>query len=636
MPHVSGHNAGGLMTNPYQQAAESMQQAGLSGVGDVGVKERKKTSEKNPSYVPPQPGGTITETQPSGPVGSNGNGKWNAGFDDDEESKSWDSIQNNPDRNRILNEVVEKYNDSWLGAHNEWGNFEDDLPITQAAKWGSNFLLRMTALPFELTTAKFVGDPAANIYEGLQEAGYIDATGTKKTISDKGILFNLPISGMEYEQPSPFEFGMGVKTATELGIGAYSIPSIVRSIPGGFNAVKNIFNKNVNIKSADILKIDNAFTKDEQISIVQNWNKNNPDNRVIDFVDLQAVSAVAKSNSKYVYHQYPNIKIGKETDNFGLITNKNVFVKDVETELARIITSGTDEGNFLKNIANNLDESLVTTQMVFDGKKYTTIKIPKIFYHGTSKNFMKFDVKAPKTHSDVGGFNGVTDDISTAQYYAMHKGGPLKDSKGDPLPPGTKAEEELLVKEQLWETPKIFTGVLNVKKIWKLSDENDIELMAHVAASKKWSPDTSPSSIAVLKESAKWKLNADKKVDLLYDDFVKNPTYNQRYDANLEHLKNNSSPWALIEDNISYLNKNYKYDAFQTKEAGKVNYMLTDPDNQLVPIHNALRDKNIQTKEWGNGFETKVNWVEDLSQWDIPVTKAITEHRGSFAIEMVM
>ena len=56
----------------------------------------------------------------------------------------------------------------------------------------------------------------------------------------------------------------------------------------------------------------------------------------------------------------------------------------------------------------------------------------------------------------------------------------------------------------------------------------------------------------------------------------------------------------------------------------------------FVLILNALRDKNIQTKEWGNGFETKVNWVEDLSQWDIPVTKTITEHRGSFAIEMVM
>ena len=46
MPHVSGHKGQtGLMSNPYQQAAESMQQAGLSGVGDVGAKERKKTSD---------------------------------------------------------------------------------------------------------------------------------------------------------------------------------------------------------------------------------------------------------------------------------------------------------------------------------------------------------------------------------------------------------------------------------------------------------------------------------------------------------------------------------------------------------------------------------------------------------------
>ena len=48
--------------------------------------------------------------------------------------------------------------------------------------------------------------------------------------------------------------------------------------------------------------------------------------------------------------------------------------------------------------------------------------------------------------------------------------------------------------------------------------------------------------------------------------------------------------------------------------------MLTDPNNQLIPIHNTLRDKNIQTKEWGNGFETKVNWkVEDIrgGSWEI-------------------
>ena len=54
-----------------------------------------------------------------------------------------DELLNDPKRNRILNEVVEKYNESWLGAHNKWGNFEDDLPITQAAKWGSNFIFRI-------------------------------------------------------------------------------------------------------------------------------------------------------------------------------------------------------------------------------------------------------------------------------------------------------------------------------------------------------------------------------------------------------------------------------------------------------------------------------------------------------------
>ena len=196
-----------------------------------------------------------------------------------------------------------------------------------------------------------------------------------------------------------------------------------------------------------------------------------------------------------------------------------------------------------------------------------------------------------------------------------------------------KEEEALEALEQMYKTPKIFTGVLNVKKIWKLSDENDVELLAHTVASKKWNDEVMPP---VVKESSKWKINPENDVPLTSNDYVVNPTYNQRYEANIQFLNTNPSPWKMIEDNISYLNKNYKYDAFQTKELGRINYMLTDPDNQLVPIHNALRDKNIQTKEWGNGFETKVNWVEDLSQWDIPLTKAITDHRGNFAIEMVM
>ena len=75
-----------------------------------------------------------------------------------------------------------------------------------------------------------------------------------------------------------------------------------------------------------------------------------------------------------------------------------------------------------------------------------------------------------------------------------------------------------------------------------------------------------------------------------------------------------------LDSNITYLNKHHGYDAFQTREANRINIMLTDPNNQLIPIHNTLRDKNIQTKEWGNGFETKVNWkVEDLrgGSWEI-------------------
>ena len=641
MPHVSGHKEQtGLMSNPYKQAAESMKSVGiksLSGVTTSSPKGQQAQQKQRESGFKP------IRDYNTGPVGGSGNGRWNAGFDDDEESKSWNSLQSNPNKNRILNEVVEKYNESWLGAHNEWGDFEDDLPITQAAKFGSNFLLRATTLPFELASAKFVGDPAANIYEGLQEAGYVDPTGTKKTISDKGILGKLPIGGMEYEQPSPFEFGMGAKTTGEIGTAIYSIPSLIKFGATGINAVKNIFNKNVSVKPINISKIDNATTNDEKIAAVNEWNASNPNNKVVDFVDLQAVSAFVKGNPKYLYHQHSNIKIGKETDNFGIITDKNIFTKDVETEIARIITSGNDEAAFLQNTINNLDESLTKTVLVFNGKTNVPVKIPKIFYHGTSKNFMKFDVNSPKTHSELGGFNGVTDDLDTAKYYATMKGGPEKDKFGNVLAAGTKKQESFLAKEQLYETEKIFVGTLNVKKIWKLSDENDVELLAHTVASKKWNDEVMPP---VIKESSKWKINPENDVPLISnvskkypgkwreDDYVVNPTYNQRYETNIKFLQTNQSPWKMIEDNISYLNKKYKYDAFQTKEHGRINIMLTDPDNQLVPIHNALRDKNIQTREWGNGFETKVNYVEDVREFDMPLYGP--EYKGAFQLEIAM
>lgn len=645
MPHIAGHKekqekSSGLMSNPYQQAAASMQQAGLSSVGDIGVKEREKISKKNPSYVPPQSGGTITESNPQGPVNSNGSGKWNAGYEDDEESKKWTSMYSFPGKTSVLDEVVSKYNQSWLGAHNKYGNFEDDLPLTQAIKWGSNFLLRASTVPVEMVTAKYIGDPAANIYEELQDAGYVSKTGTQNTLAfdpvtgtyvDPSMVIGDDIELKTFTQPSPHEFGMGAKTTAEIGGAIYSIPSLLKFGVQGVNAVKNIFSKNAKIKPANVLKIDSATTKEAQAQVIKEWNTANPDNQVTNFVDLQAASTFVKQNPKYLYHQFDDVPIGKDTNNFGIITDANKFVDDVETEIARIILSNNDESVAMQTAIKNLDPTLTKQVLVFDGNKNVVVKIPKIYYHGTSKNFMKFDSNAPKTHSDIGGFNGVSDNIYTAQYYAMHKGGVLKDAKtGDFLKAGTDEEEALDVLEQIYETPKIITGTLNVKKLWKLGDENDVELMAHIAATKKWNADNSPSSIAVVKESSKGKEN------LTLDDFVENPTYNQRYEANLDHLNNNDSPWALIEDNINYLKANHGYDAFQTKEVNRVNIMLTDPDNQLVPIHNYLRDKNIQTKEWGNGFETKVNWVEDLSQWNVPITKTLTEHRGSFAIEMVM
>tara|TARA_R100000808_G_scaffold11112_1_gene28874 strand:+ start:953 stop:3337 length:2385 start_codon:yes stop_codon:yes gene_type:complete len=275
MPHVSGHKGQtGLMSNPYKQAAESMKQAGISGFGDVGIKQRKQTSKKNINYVPPPPSGRITETQPKGPVGGTGNSNWNAGWGGERESNEWDKLrEETKDKNRVLNQVVEKYNKSWLGAHNEFGNFEDDLPITKAAKFTTNFLLRATSLPFELGAAKFVGDPAANIYEGLQEAGYIKPTGTKTDyFIDKATGMYLDANGMAvsgmypdeytsafdnaeriaYTQPSPIQIGTGAKNAAEVATAIYAAPSLFKlgglAIVGGYKKVQNFFKPKEPIK----------------------------------------------------------------------------------------------------------------------------------------------------------------------------------------------------------------------------------------------------------------------------------------------------------------------------------------------------------------------------------------------------
>ena len=505
MPHVSGHKEQtGLMSNPYQQAAESMKSVGiksLSGATTSSPKGQQAQQKQRESGFKP------IRDYNTGPVGGSGNGRWNAGWDDDKESNAWDTLRDeSKNKNRILNEVVSKYNESWLGAHNEWGNFEDDLPITQAAKFGTNFLLRATALPFELTTAKFVGDPAANIYEGLQEAGYVDPTGTKKTISDKGIFGKLPIGGMEYEQPSPVEFGRGVKTTAEIGTAIASVPSLVRLGLTGVNNLKTLFN----------------------------------------------------TNPKYTYHQqFSQIPEGQ----FAIADDLNKFEKTANKELVKIINSNTDEGNIIKNIIINSDDLVKN----------------KIFYHGTNKNFMTFDTSS-KIFSPHAGFNGVTDSIDTARHYSQIK---MADLHGI-----SKLDDnawELSLLEERFEQPKILAGILNIEKgkLWKLSNQKDIELVA-------WLEANNPKSV------------------FKYPNISKT----EQFKRNVEFLKTDKDPWEMIENNINTLQKKYKYEAFQTKESWgdlpgeKINIMLTNPEKQLVPIYNPNKEI-LSEKGWAHGFKVK-------------------------------
>ena len=227
----------GLMSNPYKPGAS----------GPPGYNYPIKTTSEIPK--------PITTPDRSGPVGATGDGRWNAGYDDDtNEKKHWDSIQNDKNRNRILNKTVENYNKPWLGTNAEWGNFEDDTKLTTAIKTGSNFLMRALYAPVDITYAKFVGDPAANIYEGLQEAGYVSPTGTEKqyvldpvtgTYVDPSMVIGGDAELTTFTQPSPVEFGKGVKTIAELGTAVYQIPNLIRlgsgAVVGGYKKVQNFF-----------------------------------------------------------------------------------------------------------------------------------------------------------------------------------------------------------------------------------------------------------------------------------------------------------------------------------------------------------------------------------------------------------
>ena len=455
MPHVSGHTSG-LMSNPYKQAAESMKAAGIKSLsGETtsdtrGYRARKKQIKSG--FKP------IRDYDRSGPVGATGDGRWNAGYDDDtNEKKHWDSIQNDKNRNRILNKTVENYNKTWLGANAKWGNFEDDTKLTTAIKTGSNFLMRALYAPVDITYAKFVGDPAANIYEGLQEAGYVDPTGTEKqyvldpitnTYVDPSMVIGSDTELTTFTQPSPVEFGTGVKTVAELGTGLYYTPAIVQSLKTGFNKLSNLYsnwrgttafskNKNAKIKplivSGEVREIDlpniegkTPFfieVKDGQSFWKYYDNIDSPleqGGKIPLSMGTDEASYVAKSHLDKVHQKNRSYVDGLPKI---LKWNDLPYADGAQTILTQLLhKSYSAKNSKLKKI---LDDAGVTPDknpasfqtVIINGKEET---IPKILYHATSSFFDKgLKSNAKAIHSaDNKLFLGFTDNIDDALGYA--------------------------------------------------------------------------------------------------------------------------------------------------------------------------------------------------------------------------
>ena len=473
MPHVPGHNPGGLMSNPYQQAAESMQSVGISSLSGTTTSDKKGTQAKQKQiesgFTPVQNYGG------NSPVGSNGNGKWNAGFDDDEESKSWDSIKNEPDRNRILNEVVAKYNEPWLGAHNKWGNFEDDLPVTQAVKWGSNFLFRTMGLTYEIPKAKFFDDPVMNTYEALQDAGYIDPAGTKRTT---------PIYNIETTIDDPYTFAKKTSTGFDIGTGAWGITSFAKSIPTMFNSLKNIY-KNWTGTTA-VAKSKNA--KIQPLII----NADDIDANALPKIEGKTAFLITNKDGQSFWKYYDNIDSPLEqsgvvplftgTDEAAIGVKSHLdkvhqinrsyvdglpkimkwndlpYADGAQTILTNLVhKTYTAKNSKLKQI---LDDAGVTPQqnpeafqtVIINGEEQI---IPKIVYHATSSFFDKgLKSNAKAIHSADGKmFIGVTDNIDDSLGYA-------------------KMEEALLdpkIPQQFQVEPRIYISIPKINNTFNVN-----------------------------------------------------------------------------------------------------------------------------------------------------------------------
>lgn len=439
MPHIAGHTeTTSLMAKPQQDTRFG---------GQMEIRNRpvakKEYTKRAKTY--------IDKRDTNNPVGATGDGKWNAGYDDDtNEKKHWDTMSDYSKKyDRVLIDTVDKYNKTWLGANAKWGNFEDDTKLTEAVKTGSNFLMRLFMAPTEIAFAKFAGDPAANTYEALQNAGYIDPTGTKKTISDTGMFSKLPISGLEYEQPSPVEFGKGFKTTAEIGTGLYSIPSAVRLIGSGFTKLKSLYpnwggttaiskTKNAKIQplvfnANDVLEVNLPKIEGKTPFLIETkdggavWKFYDNIDSPLEQADIiplitgtDDASYVVKSHLDKVHQVNRSYVDGLPK----IMKWKDLpYADGAQTILTNLLhKSYTAKNSKLKKI---LDDAGVTPDnnpmsfqtVIINGKEET---IPKILYHATSSFFdkgLKSNAKAIHSADDKM-FIGTTDNIDDALGYS--------------------------------------------------------------------------------------------------------------------------------------------------------------------------------------------------------------------------
>ncbi len=664
MPHITGHGSG-IMSNPYKEAAQSMQSVGISSLSGTTTSDKKGTQAKQKQIE-----SGFTPVQNSGgnnPVGATGNGQWNGGYDDDkeEEKKHWDSIQNDKNRNRILNEVVSNYNKEWLGANSEWGNFEDDTKVTKAIKFGSNFLMRALYMPAEITYAKFVADPVANTVDALQEAGYVSPPGTTwyPYGDNKNYEPRTVKTGMEY--------GYEAKTAAEIGTAIYSAPALFRSLKKAYDKLPFNFSTTATNKSKN-LKVKNGV-------IIRDANE-----EYIDIEGYSPVNILNKDGSLKHVAYYPKIDspldqssggLLKGTDDSGLLIKNHLDKKHQTNQsyvegLARIsqwrdlpYQEGT--GTILNNLvfknytAKNsqmkkvLDDAGVTPQNNPDAFQTIIVNgeyhdIPKVVYHATSAAFDKgLKSNAKAIHSADGKtFIGVTDNIDDSLGYAFQQEVGVTPN----------------VPQQYQVQPRIYISIPKVNNTFNPSSNlNHLDEAATYIGTQRFNH-----------------VQGIKKLDWDEFDVVENAWYGAGHSTNKtgihyktvdDHISDikrqlenpNTSNWAMLENEMrlfddvtgkptQVLLKNGKivnhkleldgYDSFVTKEFAKdkseyvtvnqTNIMVFDADKNLIPVTQYIDEipKIEKSPVSGMVYGTEGQPFSSIGQWMAPVNTMGTDALG--------